>query len=530
VGGNLYEFNWVVGNLILLQVVNSSHERILKNTVMLYFRMLFSMGVSLYTVRIILNSLGAEDYGIYNVVGGIVTLFAFLNSIMTSASQRFFSFELGRRNSFKLQRIFSLILTIYVVVALFILICSETIGLWFVNNRLVIPENRIVAANWAYQFSVFSFIVSMLGVPYNAIIIAYEKMSIYAYVGIIEALMKLAIALLLTIISVDNLILYAFLLFLSTLITTSIYVFICIKRFEVCRYVLYWNKTIFNRLLNFTGWNLVGSVAGIFSGEGINILLNMFFGPVINASRGIAFQVSGALNSFGSNFYTAVRPQIIKYYAVGDYPSMLNLVFQSSKFSYYLLLFFVLPVLFEADTILALWLKNLPEHAVLFTRLIVINALIDSLANPLLTAALATGNIRKYQIVVGSVFLFNLPLSYVFLKWGFPPEVTMIISIFISIIGLYLRALMLKGMVGLSPQQYFKKVIGLLMWFSLLACIAPIIVCYVMSPGILRLIVEVGGGTLSTGLLIYTVGLTSSEKMYLKQFFQNKFPIKFSCS
>ena len=489
---------------------------------MLYFRMLLTMAVSLFTVRVVLSTLGVVDYGIYNVVGGIVVMFSFLSGTMASASQRFFAFELGRNDTVQLKRTFSLTITIYVVISVVVLLLAETIGLWFLNNKLVIPVERMEAANWIFQFSILSFLATMMTIPYGAAIIAHENMNVYAYVSIIEVALKLVIVYVLVLFSYDKLKLYACLMFATTFIITFIYRTICKRKYQECSFQFYWDRGLFNTLMSYSGWNLFGATAGILNNQGINILLNMFFGPIVNAARAIAYQISGAVNQFVSNFTTAVNPQITKYYAAGEKTRMVDLVFQSSKVAYFLLFFLSLPVLLETNFILNLWLKKTPEYVVLFTRLVIITALIDALSNPLITAALATGKIKKYQIVVGGMLLLNLPVSFCFLKLGFMPEVTMYVAIVISTICLFLRLQMLKGMVGLSISDYFKKVIRAIISVSVVAYGIPIFLSFQMEESLIRFIIVGITGVTTSITTIYFLGLSANERQFIIQIIKSR--------
>jgi len=407
----------------------TTNKRIAKNTLLLYFRQILIMLVSLYTVRIVLNILGVEDYGIYNVVAGIVTMFSFLSNSMATASQRFFSFELGRHDFERLQKTFSLSFQIYAIIAIVIIVFAETIGLWFINNKLVIPLARINAANWIYQFSIFSFVISVMTTPYMAVIIARENMDVYAYISIVEVFLKLAIVFLLKIFNYDKLKLYGFLLLIVTSINSLLYILVCRKRYPESRFKYFWDVKMFKTLFSFSGWNLFGASVGVVKNQAINILLNIYFGPIVNTARGIAFQVNSAVTSFAQNFSTAVRPQIIKQFAASKKEEMMSLIFQSSKATAYLMFFFVLPLVFEMPLVINLWLGQIPEFVVLFTRLVLIDALIDSISYPLMTAAQATGKIKLYQSVVGGFLLLNLPVSYIALKLKAPAESVMIIAI-----------------------------------------------------------------------------------------------------
>ena len=327
-------------------------RRIAKNTAMLYVRMIFIMFVSLYTSRVVLSTLGVSDYGVYNVVGGVVYMFSFLNAAMTNGTQRFLSYELGRGDICQLRKMFSITLSIHIFIGLVIVILAETIGLWFLNTQLNIPAERMMAANWVYQFSILSFLISVIQVPYNSLIIAHERMNVYAYVSIIEVILRLLVVFILTQIDYDKLTLYGFLYFSVTLIAAVIYAVYCKIKFSECTSHFVYDHLLFKRLLSFAGWNLYGNVTCVVAAQGVNLILNIFFGPVINAARGIAYQISSSIYGFANNFQMAVNPQIIKSYAAGENEYMMNLIFRSAKFSFYLLFIIALPIFIEVDFIL----------------------------------------------------------------------------------------------------------------------------------------------------------------------------------
>tara|TARA_B110000240_G_scaffold174071_1_gene200270 strand:+ start:3014 stop:4501 length:1488 start_codon:yes stop_codon:yes gene_type:complete len=474
--------------------------------------MMLVMLVTLYTTRIVLSSLGVEDYGIFSVVGGIVTMFSFLSGTMASASQRYFAFELGKNNFEQLQKTFNMSIIIYAVIAIIILIFAETIGLWFLNTKINIPAERLDAARWVYHFSILSFIFTILAIPYNALIIAYEDMKIYAYVGIVEVILKLAIVYLLLLISFDKLKLYSVLMFVVTLMITFTYRIICKKKYNKGRFIYNWDNKLFKEILTYSGWNLFGSISSVVMGQGINILLNVFFNPTINAARGISFQISMAIKSFSNNFYTAVKPQVTKYYAQEDMENMNRLVIQSSKFSFFLLLLLSVPIINETPKILELWLKEVPDYTVLFTQLLIVNILLESLSNPLRTVAQATGNVKIYQSIVGGLQIMNLPISYIFLKNGFQPEVTFIIAIIISLICLFARLMILRNLVQFDIKRFSKSVL------------APITLVSVLSFGVtipssLYIINSTMGSLLSilicivsVGVFVFFIGLNRNEK------------------
>jgi O-antigen/teichoic acid export membrane protein len=421
--------------------------------------MVFTMGVTLYTSRVVLNSLGIEDYGIYVIVGGVVSLFSFFNSAMASATQRFLAFEIGRKDDIKLKQTFNATLNIHLGIGVLILVLAETVGLWFVNYKLNVPIEKMNAINWVYQFSILTFLVGVVQVPYNALIIARERMNIYAIFSIVEVFLKLLILYLLVASPFEKLITYAVLIFCVTLLIASVYKFYCKRNFNESKYQFYFEKQLYSTLVSYSGWNLFGNLAAVAKGQGINILLNLFFGTILNAAYGITMQVQGAVNVFVTNFQMAVNPQIIKNYAIGNTKQSLKLIFQSAKFSYFLMFLIACPVIFNIDFILKIWLKNPPEYTSVFVVLSLINILIDSISGPLMTGAQATGNIKWYQIVVGTFLFLNLPLAYFGLKIYDKPELIFMISIVISIIALLFRLLFLKVLIDLSIIMFFNKVI-----------------------------------------------------------------------
>ena len=442
--------------------ISSANKRIAWNTLMLYIRMFFTMIVSLYATRVVLQALGEEDYGIYNVVGGIVVMFSFLSRTLASASQRYFAFELGRQNYERLKQVFSITQILYVIVIVIIVLAAEPFGLWFLHSKATIPAERMTAAEWIFQFSVISFSLNLFTTPYQADIIAREKMDVYAFIGILEAVLHLLLALALQYMpfSTDILIVYGLMVLLNAVIVNASYIGFSIKKYEESHFQFYWEPKLAKEILSYSGWNLFGAVAGVARSQGINILINVFFAPAINAARGVAYQVNHAINHFASNFYTAVRPQVTKNYAKGDMNATLSLVFSSSKMTYYLLLFVSVPIMVFAEQILDIWLDVVPDHTLLFTELVIIVALVDSISNPLITLAQATGKIAAYQSVVGILLLLNLPISFVFLKLGYPAEVTMVIAILIAVISLFARLIILRRIASFPVRKYIIHVLA----------------------------------------------------------------------
>jgi len=498
-------------------MTSENNKRIAKNTAMLYFRMILTMAVTLYTARIILNILGVEDYGIYNVVGGFVTMFGFLNSAMASATQRFFSFEIGRKDYNQLRNVFSMSVNIHFIIAVAILLIAETVGLWFVNTQLTIPHERMVAARWVYHFSVFALMVNMVSVPYNAIIIAHERMKVFARISIIEVGLKLLIVFMLQWFGFDKLKFYAVLMFIVALLIRLIYGIYCNRSFKESKFRKYWDKTLFNTLINYAGWNLWGNAASIIMGQGVNVLLNIFFGPVVNAARGIAYQVRSALNQFVFNFQLAMNPQIIKSYAADDLKYMHQLIFQGAKYSFFLLFALSLPILLETKNILQLWLKIVPEYTIIFTQLIIINILIDSVSGPLMTAAHATGKIKAYQAIVGGLKILVLPISYIYLKRGFSPEITLYVSILMSAIAFYARLLIVSRLINLSIKDYFKNVIFRIILVSIISIICPALFIFIYTQSNLRIFFSLIISFISVAIVVYIFGLKNIEKIHIRK-------------
>ncbi len=500
----------------------ANNKRIAKNTLMLYFRMLFSMVVSLYTSRVVLQVLGIEDYGIYNVVGGVVAMMGVLNGTMAVASQRYLTFELGRDNMVRLKQVFSMCIIIFIMLTFVIIILCETVGLWFLNTQMVIPEERMHAANWAYQFSIFSCVISLIITPYNAIIIAHERMNVYAYVGILEVVLKLAVVYLLLIIPFDSLSAYGFLLLFSQIIVAIIYITYCLKYFPESRYKFYWEKSLFIELVNYSGWNLFGSLSGLVKGQGLNILLNMFFNPSVNAARGIAYQINSVITQFFTNFYTAVRPQITKYYAQGDIKEMTKLVFNSSKLSFYLIMLVSMPIIIETPYIVNLWLGQLPEYIVPFTRLIIAISAIDSMASPLMTIVHATGNIRFYQLSVGTVTILNIPISYAFLRLGCSPLSVFYISLLISIVCLFMRLWIVRRLMAFPVKEYIVKVLGRSLLVCAIALVIPLAVYMILKENIYTVLFVCILCIVSSIIAIYYTGLNPQERKLMMYVIRTK--------
>jgi O-antigen/teichoic acid export membrane protein len=502
----------------VIKQINHSEDtkRIAKNTMMLYVQMFFSMLVSLYTSRV-LNVLGVSDYGTYNVVGGVVTMFGFFNGAMASATQRFLSFDLGKEDYVQLRKTFNATQIIHIGIALLIFVLAETIGLWFVNTQLNLPEDRMEAARWVYHFAVLSFMISIIQVPYNSILIARERMNVYAYMSILEVLLKLLIVFMLTWIAFDKLKLYGILLFAVSFIIAAIYRIYTLRHFDETRFELVKDKALYKILISYSGWNLFGNAAGVAKGQGVSIILNIFFGTVVNAAQGVANQVFAAINLFVSNFQMASNPQIIKSYAAEDKAYMTNLVIRTSKFSFYLLFILTLPVMLEIEYILKLWLKLVPDYTAVFTILILINALIDTVSGPLMTALQATGKIKVYQSVVGILLILILPISYLFFRFGFPPESTFFVSISIAIVAFVFRVLLTKKQIPeFSIRQFLQEIVIRNIPVILLSFLIPWLIRINMQVGFTRLVIVTLTSLSISTIAIYLMGLKRTEQTFVR--------------
>lgn len=494
-----------------------NNKRIAKNTLLLYFRMLFLMAVSLYTSRVVLNALGVEDFGIYNVVGGVVAMFSVLSGSLSAAISRFITYELGKGNQENLNKIFSSAVTIQLILSGIIILLAETIGMWFLNAKMNIPEVRMEAANWVFQFSILTFAINLISIPYNASIIAHEKMSAFAYISILEAVGKLTIAYLITIAPIDKLIFYAILMCVVALVVRFTYGNYCKRHFSECTYHFVWDKQLLKQMFGFAGWNFIGASSAVLRDQGGNVVINLFCGPAVNAARGIASQVNNAVNQFVVNFMTTLNPQITKSYAAGNKEYMMTLIFQGARLSFYMLLLLSLPILVNTHYILVLWLKIVPEHAVFFVQLILIFALSESISQPLITAMLATGKIRNYQIIVGGLQMMNLPISYILLRLGYFPEVVIVIAICISQCCLAARLILLRGMIGLSITKYLKNIYLNIIIVSIIAVILPLISAYYIKESFINFILISLIAIICTLSSIYFIGCNNQEREFIHQ-------------
>lgn len=495
--------------------ITENNKRIAKNTLFLYFRTFLIMLISLYTSRVVLNVLGVEDYGIYNVVGGVVAMFAVISGSLSSAISRFITFELGKGDLERLKRIFSTSINIQIGISLLIIVLGEAIGGWFLNNKMNIPAERMFAANWVLHCSLLSFVVNLISIPYNACIIAHERMKAFAYVSILEASLKLVIVYMLLISPFDKLSTYAVLLVGVALLMRLTYGIYCKRQFEECTYHFAHDKGVVKEMTGFAVWNFFGNTAYIFNTQGVNILINLYFGVAVNAARGIATQVEGAVMQFVGNFTTAVNPQITKSYAGGDMQYMYRLICAGAKYGYFLLLLFVVPIVMEADMILAVWLKVVPDYAPLFLRLSMFGSLVFLLGNTMFIAASATGRIRKYQLYVTIVGCLVFPLTWAIYKLGSPVYVTYFVYIAIYLLLVFVRLHILKGLIGFPVMMFIRGVMGRLLIVTPIVFILPCLIVFNLESSWGRLVLMCVVSTLSVGISIYAFGLERIERAFV---------------
>lgn len=476
------------------------------------------MAVSLFTSRVILNTLGVEDYGINNVVGGIVTMFSVLSGSLSASISRFITFELGKGNLQRLKTVFSTGVNIQLGMSLLVVILAEAVGIWFLNTKMNIPVERLNAANWVFQCAILTFVLNLLSVPYNAAIIAHEKMSAFAYISVVEVTLKLIIVYMLTISPFDRLKTYAVLLLLVGAIIRFVYGYYCKRHFEECTYHFILNKPVLKEMTGFAGWNFFGNGAYMLNTQGVNILMNLYFGVAVNAARGVATQVDAALKQFVNNFTTAVNPQITKSYAQGDLDYMHKLVCRSAKFSAFLMMFFAVPIILETNTILTIWLKTVPDYAVIFLQWIIISSFMDTvLANSLVTSMFATGKIKRYQIIVTTIGCLVFPLSWIAFKLGFEPQVGYILYFIIYTILLFVRLYLLKDMVKIPVMMYIREVLYKLAPVIVVGFAIPGILILTMDAGWLRLILVCLLSVLVTAASEYFIGLSNKEKDFVTE-------------
>jgi O-antigen/teichoic acid export membrane protein len=502
----------------------ANNKRIVNNTLLLYFRMILVSLVSLFTTRIMLEQLGVENFGIYNVVGGIVGFLGILNGSMTSATQRFLAFELGSGDIKSYNQVFSMLLTIFIMLALVLLIIAIAIGPWLINEFIVIPDEKRNVAIWVYYFSVVTFFVNLIAIPYMSSIIAHEKMGIYAFMSFIEVIFKLVLVYVLYISTFDKLLTYGFLTMCVAFIITMSYCAYCINNIKGCKFHFVWEKSLFRQLLNYIGWNLFGSVTTILNYQGQTLVLNLFFGPLVNAAKAISDKINSIISSFSSNFFMAVRPQIIKSYASGDHDYMFKLINRSTKFSFYLLFLVSLPLIILMQEVLAIWLgaNQVTDDMVVFSQLMLVFSLVNIFESPITTLIQATGNIKKYEVIIGSCTLLLLPICYYLFWVGFPAYYSLIVLILIYAFAQIFRLQIAKQQVGMSIRNYLNSVLVPVLLSSVSSTVLSSYLCQFFPSNFPGLIYSIGTCMLITFLFVFYLGLDEYERNTSINFIKDK--------
>ena len=491
-----------------------------KNTIVLYIRMFVLILINLWTSRLILNALGVSDYGIYDVVGGLVAMLSILTNSLSTAISRDITVELGRKSE-KLKEVFAASLTVQIIFIIIVVLVAETIGLWFLNYKMTIPTERLTAANYVYQFALITFCINLINIPYNACIIAHEKMTAFAYISIMESVLRLIIAFLISVLSIDRLIFYSILMALSALLIRIIYVAYCLQKFEECAFKLCYNINRIKSLFSFAAWSFMGSSAYLLNTQGVSILSNVFFGVHVNAARGVSAQVENVIRQFINNFTMALNPQIMKSYSGGEKEYAYSIASKGAKYSCYLILLIEIPLFFECDYLLQIWLKNVPDFVPLFVRLSLIYILLDALGNPLYTTMLASGKIKKYFLVTSSVTLLGLPATYLLFKSGAGPVAPYFVMIAIFAIVLVVKLALMKSLLAFPIKAYCIEIVGRSLMLTPLIILPIPFLSYYMDEGFIRLLSIVVVNTIMTLLVLYYLGLSKSERIVLNSKIQN---------
>lgn len=494
----------------------STNKRIAKNTLLLYVRMMLTMAIGLYTSRVVLAELGISDYGLYSVVGGIVTMFTFINGSLNAGTQRFLTFELGRGDVVQLKKIFSTAIVIYTFLALIILLLAETTGLWFLLHKMNFEPERLNAVIWVYQFSIIACMVSIIQVPFMAALVAHEKFDIYAYMSIYDAVMKLAIVFLLTFAPFDKLIFYAFLILLVSTSSAVIYNQYCRKHFDECRFSWSFDKSVFKKMFSFSAWDVVGSLAVLGQIQGVNIIINLFCGTIVNAAYGIASTVNNIINTFAANIIAAASPQIVKSYAQKHLDEMFSLVINTAKMSSYLLLIIGIPVFIEIEFLLKIWLGEYPSYVPLFLRIILVQSWVRTLGEPTIRALHAIGNIKFLNIVVGVILLLILPISYFLMHFGYPPEIALGANIILWMVTIPIRLILLRRYCGFPVMAYIKEVVVLGLLIAAICFFVPYIAHVLYGyEGWVQLLLVCFASVITSGFVVLFIGFSKNQRLQI---------------
>ena len=493
-----------------------SNSRMIKNTFLLYFRMALMMCINLYTSRIVLHTLGVEDYGIFNVVGGVIVMFSFISDGMMASTQRFLTFELGNGNKERLHAIFITSLHIHIILAIITIVVGETVGLWFVLEKMVIPPERMVAALWCYHLSILTIVLTILYYPYISAIVAHEKMSSFAYIAILDAVLRLLLVYLLLVFDYDRLILYAILYAGEKVLIRMVYNFYCIRHFEECKYKWIFQKSLFKEMGSFAGWSMGGHIAYAGYTHGLNLLLNVFFGPVVNAARAVAVQAQASVSQFALNFQMAINPQITKTYASGQLDEMHQLVFRGTRLTFCLMLILCLPLIVETPMVLGIWLKEVPEGSVTFLRILLVILIVQHCQSPLATSMAATGKVKRYELVVSGLMLTILPISYVVLRMGGQPWSVFAVYLAILILSYAAIFYVVLPMIKLKLVDYIKHAVKPCVTVLFLSLIVPALLKLQPERSLLISFITIGLTVISTGFLCFKYGLDEELRDLIK--------------
>lgn len=498
------------------------NTRLARNTLLLYLRMIIVILVNLYASRVILDNLGVTDYGIYNVVGGIVSMFIFLNTAMVASSQRFIAFEQGRSDLQRQKQVYSTSVLIHLAIAAVVLVLAETVGLWFLNNKMNIPADRMAAANWVYQSTIACFVLKVVIVPETSSVVAHERMGLYAVASIIFAVLQLGVALSLKHWGGDRLIFYALLLICVEGVNFLIYKLYCLRKFDECHYRNPHDPVLFKEMLSFAGWSFVGNFGIAMRGPGVNIVVNQFCGPAVNAARGLAYQVSSVVSNFVNNFQMSLTPQITKEYAAGDNDRMMRLVSTGARISFFLLAFIVIPLYIRSDDVLGFWLAEVPDMTGEFLRLVLIVGLVNSMVGPITTALQATGNIKRFQITIAVIMLLELPLAYGLMLFGVKAFYVVFVSIFIEFVALLARIFLLNDQIKLDLKGFFIGIIARCAAVYAVMFVLPYLIDGFIGRGFWGLVLFSFISLVWSCLVVFAIGLTGSERTMLLDYVKKK--------
>lgn len=493
----------------------SNNKRIAKNTILLYVRMFVMMAVGLFTSRVILDALGASDYGIYNVVGGLVTMFSVLTGAMSVATSRFLTFALGLGDKEQLRKTFVTAVNIHLLIAVAMIVIAEVAGIWFLNHKLNIPADRMEAANIVLQFSIATFVINLINVPYSSSIISHERMGIYAYFTLYDVFVKLIIVYALYVSPVDRLVIYALLLCLANLTTQIIYWIYCKRQFEECRYSFSLDKTLLKKMFGFIGWAFWGNAAVVAKDQGMTLLLNIFCGTLVNAAQGVANQVNAMVNRFVTNFMTAVNPQITKQYAAGEYESMNRLIIRSTKFSAFLMLVLIVPIIVNIDDLLGLWLVKVPMHTSSFVSLILFYSFVDCFTGGLITGILANGKIKVYEIALTIIYALNIACAYIVLRLGMSPESLYGLLIFFKVIVLGVQLVLGRKMFTLPLRIYLAAMLRYVLPVLALGIILILIPWHLFNNIFARMACSIVIVEVLLLVAVILVGLEGNERAFI---------------